>query len=247
MNDDILILYYYGDGLTEAERLQVQTSLEKDASLRARYKELRNDLARFDAPESVAVAADMTARWHDSIERAARLEQQRAKTVKAPDRGFHFPSFAWGTGIAAALVAGIAIGFYLSGNRIPQPHVDTNVADTVIPDVRSPSLAFERGLQVHLRASQRELAGLPTDTDAERTLLIMQMIQQNRLFERAAEQNDSKDLARVLRAFEPILIRLASDDITPEDAAALQAQLAFELNVVLTKLGGNVSEVTGPI
>jgi DNA-binding FadR family transcriptional regulator len=67
------------------------------------------------------------------------------------------------------------------------------------------------------------------------------------MFERAAEQNDSKDLARVLRAFEPVLMRLAADDITVEDAEALQAQLAFELNVVLTKLRGNVSEVTGPI
>lgn len=244
MNDDILILYYYGDGLTEAERLQVQTSLEKDAALRARYEELRNDLARFDAPEPVAVAADVTARWHDSIDRAARFEQQR---VKSPDRVFHFPSFAWGTGVAAALVAGIAIGFYFSGNRVPVPVVDTDVTGTVIPDARSPSVAFERGLQVHLRESRQELAGLPMDADAERAMLIMQMIQQNRMFERAAEQNDSEDLARVLRAFEPILIRLAADDITAEDAEALQAQLAFELNVMLTKLGRNVSDVTGPI
>ena len=244
MNDDILILYYYRDGLTAAERLQVQTSLEKDAALRARYEELRDDLARFDAPEPVTPAAHVTARWHDSIDRAARFEQQR---VKSPGRAFHFPSFAWGTGVAAALVAGIGIGFYLSGNRVPEPVVDTYVADTVIPDVRSPSVAFERGLQVHLRESRRELAGLPMDAGEERAMLIMQMIQQNRLFERAAEQNDSKDLARLLRAFEPVLMRLAADDITVEDAEALQAQLAFELNVVLTKLRGNVSEVTGPI
>jgi DNA-binding FadR family transcriptional regulator len=67
------------------------------------------------------------------------------------------------------------------------------------------------------------------------------------MFERAAEQNDSKDLARVLRAFEPILMRLAADDIAAEDAEALQAQLAFELNVMLTKLGRNVSEDTDTI
>jgi hypothetical protein len=244
MNDDILILYYYRDGLTEAERLQVRTALEKDAAVRARYEQLRNDLARFDAPEPVTVAADMTARWHESIDRAARFERQR---VRSPDRGFHFPSFAWGTGVAAALVAGIAIGFYFSGNRVPAPVVETRVTDTTRPGARSPSLAFERGLQVYLRESRRELVGLPVDADAERSVLIMQMIQQNRMFERAAEQNDSEDLARVLRAFEPILIRLASDDITVEDAEALQAQLAFELNVMLTKLGRNVSDVTGPI
>jgi hypothetical protein len=42
-------------------------------------------------------------------------------------------------------------------------------------------------------------------------------------------------------------MRLAANDMTPEDAEALQAQLAFELNVMLTKLGKNASESTGPI
>jgi hypothetical protein len=245
MNDDMLILYYYRDGLTEAERSQVRKRLHEDASLRARYEGLAGDLARFDAPEPAPVPSDMQARWHDSIDRAARLERQRVKT---PDRGFHFPSFAWGSGVAVALVAGIAIGFYFSSvNRMPEAVVDTAPTDTVLPDARPPSDAFERGLRVYLRESRRELASLPADTNSERAMLIMQMIQQNRLFERAAVQNDSEDLARVLRAFEPILIRLASDDITAEDAEALQAQLAFELNVMLTKLGRNVSDVTGPI
>ena len=64
---------------------------------------------------------------------------------------------------------------------------------------------------------------------------------------RAAEEHNSNDLARVLRAFEPILLRLAADDISEREAEALQAQLAFELNVMLTKLGRNLSEETGPI
>jgi DNA-binding FadR family transcriptional regulator len=106
---------------------------------------------------------------------------------------------------------------------------------------------FARGLQVHLRESRQDLSALPADAGEERAMLIMHMIQQNRLFERAAEQNDAGDLARVLRAFEPILMRLAANDMTPEDAEALQAQLAFELNVMLTKLGKSASESTGPI
>jgi DNA-binding FadR family transcriptional regulator len=75
-------------------------------------------------------------------------------------------------------------------------------------------------------------------------MLILQIIEQNRLFERAAEQNNSQSLARVLRAFEPILLRLAADDIAPEDAEALRAQLAFELNVMLTKLSRDTSKET---
>jgi len=79
------------------------------------------------------------------------------------------------------------------------------------------------------------------DAGADRSLLVMQIIEQNRLFERTATMNNSPELARVLRAFEPILMRLASEDISPEDAAALRAQLAFELNVVLTKLARDTS------
>ena len=56
--------------------------------------------------------------------------------------------------------------------------------------------------------------------------LIMNIIGQNRLFERAAEVNDSQDIARVLRAFDLVLVRLASEDLSPEEAAALQAKLA---------------------
>ena len=62
------------------------------------------------------------------------------------------------------------------------------------------------------------------------------------MFEMAAEQHNSPKLARVLRAFEPILLQLAANDIAPEDAEALRAQLAFELNVMLTKLATESSD-----
>ena len=75
-------------------------------------------------------------------------------------------------------------------------------------------------------------------------MLALQIIEQNRLFERAADQNNSQSLARVFRAFEPVLLQLAAEDISPEDAAALQAQLIFELNVMLTKLSRDVSNET---
>lgn len=244
INDDILTLYYYRDGLTEAERARVQAAIEEDTALRARYEQLCEDVESFAAAEPVAAAPAAVARWHDSIERVARIEQQRASSR---NRVFHLPSFAWGAVVAAALVVGIGIGSYFSGNNVPEPSIDNGVADTAMPEPRSPSVTFARGLLVHLRESRQELADLPMGADSERAMLIMQMIQQNRMFERAAVQNESQDLARVLRAFEPILMRLASDDISPADAEALQAQLAFELNVMLTKLRRNVSEVTGPI
>ena len=101
--------------------------------------------------------------------------------------------------------------------------------------------AFSRGLLVHFRDSREQLAGISPGMNGERQLLIQSIIDQNRLFERIAEQNDAGDLARVLRAFEPVLLRLAAEDISPEEAARLLAQLSFELGVVLTKLDRRVS------
>ena len=244
MDEDILLLYYYDDGLSEEERREIEAALEADASLREAYRRLSRELDRLKEREPVAVAAETTARWHDTIDRAARQEVARTKASRSV---VHLPSFAWGAIAAAALVIGIGIGSMLSDRAPlqPPPGDPPQVAATV--DDGMPSSAFARGLSVHLRRSREDLTELSFNGDSERTMLIMHILQQNRLFERAAEQNDSDDLARVLRAFEPILIRLAADDISPEDARALQAQLAFELNVMLTKLDRDVSETSGPI
>lgn len=239
MNDDTLILYYYDDGLTEAERLEVRAALRRDAALRERYERLCADLCGV-AAEPVAVPAGLEARWHASIERAANRGLPRADRHT---RAFHLPSFAWGTAVAAALVLGLAVGLYVSGDGPPEPPhgvVDAG-ADA------APAVAFARGFKVHLRESRRQLADLPAAASRERALLVERMIEQNRLFERAASRNGAQDLARVLRAFEPILERLAADDVTAAEAAALEAKLAFELNVMLTKLTRRVSEETGPI
>lgn len=185
-----------------------------------------------------AVPSHTLQRWHDSIDRAAQQERNRQQK---PARAFNPFSFAWGAAITAALAIGIGIGAYFSNDNtsISAPVIEVaNLnpgGDTAVP------AAFTRGVKVHLRDTRQGLADLPLDASAERILLIMQIIDQNRMFERAAEQNNSQSVARVLRAFEPILIRLAADDIAPEDAEALRAQLAFELNVMLTKLSRDTS------
>jgi len=250
MNDNDLILYYYEDGLSDAERERIRAALDADASLRAHYERLRTDLSHFEAPRPAAVPPDMTARWHDAVDRAARLERQAAQESRleaAPTtgkrsaaRGFHFPSFAWGSAVAAALVLGL--GVYLSRERVVEPIPGGGLAESGVSVGNSALVAFERGLQMYLQESRQEIVGLPADADAQRSVMIMHMVQENRLFEAAAEHNGAGDLARVLRAFEPILMRLAANDIAPAEARALEAQLTFELNVMLTKLGRNVSD-----
>lgn len=240
MNDDTLLLYYYDDGLSVQERRDVEAAIATDISVRARYEELRLQLDVLDTGSDVAAPTHMVQRWHDSIDRAAQREHAPARSKSGP---FNAMSFFWGAAISAALAVGIGIGVIMSGSPVP-----VELAPTVaLVDPETTSIvpgSFARGMQVHLRDTQQNIAALSGDSREDRTFLVMRIIQQNRLFERAAERNDSASLARVLRAFEPILLRLAADDIAPEDADALRRQLAFELNVMLTKLARDTSKET---
>jgi len=227
MNDDTLILYYYNDGLTDEERHRVEAAMATDADLAARFDALRKDLEAATELEPVELPPHVRQRMHDSIDRIARPVLVNAQK---PARTFSFMSFAWGAAITAALAVGIGIGVFFS-------------APDVMP-VTASGDPFTRGMQVYLQDARRELSAMPADATADRTRLIMHIVDQNRLFERAAEQNDSQNLARVLRAFEPILLQLAAEDIAPEDAEALRAQLAFELNVMLTKMARDTSKET---
>ena len=233
MNEEKLTLYYYDDGLSDAERREIAAALEADASLRARYEALCGELDALKSPEPIAPPPDMVARFHATIERAATLEIQRRPAVN-PGNRWRFLSFAGGGIIAAALVAGIGIGIYIRGGDTAAP--------VEVPVAAAPSGSFARGLKVHLAKSNDNIAAMPMDTVPERAMLVMHIVQQNRIFELAAEQNGSDDLARVLRAFEPVLLELAQEDLSPEEASALRDQLMFELNVVLTKLSRNTSE-----
>ncbi len=240
MNDDTLLLYYYDDGLSVQERRDVEAAIAADESVRARYAELRLQLDVLDTGSDVAAPTHMVQRWHESIDRAAQREHVPARSKSSP---FNAMSIFWGAAISAALAVGIGIGVIMSGSPVP-----VELAPTVaLADPETSSImpgAFARGMQVHFRDTQQNIAALSGDSREDRTLLVMRIIQQNRLFEHAAEQNDSAGLARVLRAFEPILLRLAADDIAPEDADALRRQLAFELNVMLTKLERDTSKET---
>jgi len=240
MNDDTLLLYYYDDGLSIQERRDVEAAIAADESVRARYEELRLQLELLDTGSNVAAPTHMVQRWHDSIDRAAQREHVPVRSKSSP---FNAMSFFWGAAVSAALAVGIGIGVIMSGSPVAVEFAPT----VALVDPETSSIvpgAFARGMQVHLRDTQRNIVALSGDSREDRTLLVMRIIQQNRLFERAAEQNDSAGLARVLRAFEPILLRLAADDITPEDADALRRQLTFELNVMLTKLERDTSKET---
>ena len=237
ITEDTLTLYYYNDGLTDDERKQIESAMHSDAKLAADYEALCRQFDQWSEAESQAAPSHLKARWHDSIDRAARLEAAPQEVAKPGS--FHFLSFAWGGALVATLALGVALGVFFSGGETA-PSIEESPVEIMHSSVVPAS--FTRGLQVHLQESQWDIASLPVGASADNTILLMQIIEQNRMFERVAEQNNSPEVARVLRAFEPILMRLASDDIAPEDAEALRAQLTFELNVMLTKLARDPSK-----
>lgn len=193
-----------------------------------------DDLVAAHRSDIHSAPAHVVAQWHGAIDDAAALERGR-KLV--PTMRWQPNSFFWGAAVSAALALGVAIGFSLSTDDATltvRQVVSAQSQLNVVP------AAFTRGLTVHLRDSKEQIAGL--DSDADQALLVLQLIEQNRLFENAADRNNAPNLARVLRAFEPILLRLAATDIAVEDAAALRVQLSFELNVMLTKLARESSD-----
>ena len=245
MNDELLTLYYYDDGLSLDERCEIERAMKSDAGLRERYDTLCQALDGVNETDTNPAPTHLLAQWHDAIDRAA--ENEAAADPEEPPRLFHLGSFFWGSAVAASLAVGIAIGVLLSGNQGERTGPDNEYVNVTNDAGREEPAAFSRGLLVHFQESRARLIELSPDSNGARADLITTIIQQNRLFERMAKQNDSQDLARVLRAFEPILLRLSSDDISADDAAALQAQLAFELNIVLTKLARRVSNDTQSI
>jgi hypothetical protein len=199
-------------------------------------KQLERIVAAHEA-DIHAAPPHVVQQWHEAIDEAAALERGR---VEAPAPRWHPTSFFWGMAVTAALAIGIGIGFIISADEGTLPTKQMPLVAGVSQQPNVVPAAFTRGLQVHLRDSRQRLVSIDDATDE--TALVLQIIEQNRMFELAADQNNAPKLARVLRAFEPILLQLAATDIAPGDAKALRAQLAFELNVMLTKLANESSD-----
>ncbi len=185
--------------------------------------------------ETFTPPAHVTAQWHEAIDAAAALERGREKTRA---QRWHPASFLAGLAVAATLALGIAIGFFL-GNRGVTDDPGITVAVVPVPAETIP-IALSRGLQVHFQDSRDRI--LAIDNATNRGDLVWGIVEDNRLFEATATREDAPRIARVLRAIEPVLLQLAAEDLSDDELAALQAQLAFEMNVVLTKLSRQSSD-----
>ena len=97
---------------------EVEAALERDPALRERYRVLCRSLERIDEPPTVAAPAQMTARWHRTIDRAAAADSRRHPSTGS---GWHLPSFAWGA-LAAALVLAVSVRLWFTDST---PSADT--------------------------------------------------------------------------------------------------------------------------
>jgi hypothetical protein len=91
----------------------------------------------------------------------------------------------------------------------------------------------------HCRESARteqQLAGLDSAKPEERARLIETIIAQNRIYALAAERAGEPQLARVLRAFAPVL-----EGLEHGDSSGSIAQLTFELRVMQGRLGAGTA------
>ena len=223
ISDDDLLLYHYRDGLDAAERTRIGAAISNDPALAQRLQGL---VARLDAaaemPE-VPVPADVQQRWEAALEREARKDVVSV-AARVPRAARFFTQLQWPVAAAVAVLA-IVVTLHIATRSTPE-----QTAGAAAPVEAS---AYERGLKWHLASTEQQLAGLDSAKPEERARLIEAILVQNRMYALAAERAGEPQLARVLRAFAPILEGLAQGG---GDSSADIAQLSFELRVMQGRL-----------
>jgi len=152
--------------------------------------------------------------------------------ARAPRR---FLELRW-PAAAAATLAIVALTLIVQVAMRSPPEQTAEVAVPVVPAAdQGDASAYERGLKFHLASTEQQLAGLDSAKPEDRARLVETIIAQNRMYALAAERAGEPQLARVLRAFAPILESLAHDG--GESSASSVARLSFELRVMQGRLG----------
>ncbi|MEO8018997.1 MAG: hypothetical protein ABI769_14385 [Pseudomonadota bacterium] len=228
ITDDDLLLYYYRDGLDAADRARIGAALTEQPELAQRLHRLVNRLDAAAAIPEVPVPAETLERWRAALDQAATSQAARVpREIRRP-----FTSARW---LAAAAVVLVAIASIVQMNR---QQTAPQIAEVAPPNGTS---AYERGLKSHLASTEQQLASLESATPEERAHLIETIVEQNRLYALAAERAGEPQLARVLRAFSPVLESLQKEG---GDASASVAQLGFEFRVMQGRLGAGAASTT---
>jgi hypothetical protein len=230
ISDNDLLLYYYRDGLDESERAHIAAALGEQPELAARLHRLIARLDSAAAMPDVPVPDHVKRRWQVALMHAAS-----PTTVSQP----RTPRGILAGGYWRAAAAACALALLVVTVKFALPPASEQIAQQGSLQVATSAqsgepLAYERGLQLHLASTEQQLGDLNGLSDEERSKLIQSIIAQNRLYAIAAERANEPQLARVLRAFTPVLERVASDG--GHQTAGEIARLNFEMKVMQTRL-----------
>jgi hypothetical protein len=234
ISDDDLLLYYYRDGLDATERARIGAALADQPELARRLHGLVARLDAAAAMREVPVPAQTQQRWRAALERA--VSERRVDPARRPT----FAQPRWQAFAAAAAVAVIALVFGIQKSMTLKP-VPVPMAEPGTSATASDSSAYENGLKWHLASTERRLASLNDATPEERARLVEAIISQNRIYALAADRAGEPQLARVLRAFTPILESVA--DGRTQTAGSIE-QLNFELRVMQARLKADAAAPT---
>ncbi len=226
INDEELLLYYYRE-LDAAEHARIGAALAGEPELARRLHALVAKLDAAAALSEVPVPEAAQARWRAALDQAARTNYS-AKPA-APRR--IPPPLHWQLAAAAVVVAALAFGIL----HVMQPSTGALPVPPPLAANSNEASAYENGLKFHLASTEKRLASLGDATPEERARLVDAIIGQNRIYALAAERAGEPQLARVLRAFTPVLEDLASGN--SQTSAASIDQLNFELRVMQARLG----------
>lgn len=231
IGDDELTLYFYDDGLLPARRAELTQRLRSDLDLARRYQQLRAELATLPPPAQRQPSPVAQARWK------LRLDQRAAAPAAA-----HAPHWRLAFAGATLVLLGVAVGTRLvEAPSVAAPAPAPSVAAAAEGADAAPALS--RGLSSYLGDARLVLADLPADDPQRRRQLVAEVIEQNRMYARAAQAQGDERLARVLRAFEPVLLALAEPPSAAEGDLGARSQIDFELGILQTKLARSPSKI----
>lgn len=231
IGDDELTLYFYDDGLLPARRAELTQRLRSDLDLARRYQQLRAELATLPPPAQRQPSPVAQARWK------LRLDQRAAAPAAA-----YAPHWRLAFAGATLVLLGVAVGTRLvEAPSVAAPAPAPSVAAAAEGADAAPALS--RGLSSYLGDARLVLADLPADDPQRRRQLVAEVIEQNRMYARAAQAQGDERLARVLRAFEPVLLALAEPPSAAEGDLGARSQIDFELGILQTKLARSPSKI----
>jgi len=234
MTDDELLLFYYSDGLPNARLEQIRIALEGDAILRERLAQLRGHLTTLSQIDTVELPAALQRRLqlklrqlHSASLRPARAPFWRVASMQSP---WLLPTFAAGAGA-------LLMWLYTQGVT---PNTQPMASEQGLPIPAQTQTMSLPALRAHLLQTQTLLESFDPSNAQERALLA-EIIAQNQNYAERAQRLGRADLARVLRALEPVLVEVETIK-EPSARAALIEQFEFEANSLQTKLQARASK-----